>query len=150
MSYNLNSGLWTGSQYRNQENPFKSALVIGHSTYGTKPDDPHGIKAWIANAITADDPTFDRFFKVVTGLAAREVSREERGLFFNRIAFTNFVSHILGEQNRDPTVAEYKQAELKLPGVIAEANPKSPRGADRATCARATEPSSATGLRPKT
>jgi hypothetical protein len=123
MCYNLNSGLWTGSQYQNPENPFRRVLVIGHSTFGTPPDDPLNIKAWIANAITAEDRTFDRFFKVVKGLVARQVSRQERALFFNRIAFNNFVSKIL-ERNRNPTSEEYKEAKTELPGVIAEANPR--------------------------
>jgi len=34
------------------------------------------------------------------------------------------VAHILGEHNREPTVAEYEQAKLNLPGVIALAGPR--------------------------
>jgi hypothetical protein len=52
------------------------------------------------------------------------VDRSKRKWFFAQFAFNNFVSHILGEKDRDPTAAEYKEAALKLPGVIAEANPR--------------------------
>jgi hypothetical protein len=124
MSYNLISGLWTGSQYRNPENQFKRVLVIGHSTYGTPPDDPHGIEAWIRDAASAEDPTFNRWFYVAKKLRALKVDRSKRESFFAQFAFNNFVSHILGEKDRDPTAAEYKEAALKLPGVIAEANPR--------------------------
>lgn len=114
------NSLWIGAAYRDPENYLNRVLVMGHSTYGTRSEDPHGIKDWINRR---HDQTFSTFYGHLTGLRAARATRDDRQKFFDRFAFTNFVSHILGEEDRDPTEAEYERAALDLPEVIRRANP---------------------------
>jgi hypothetical protein len=118
MSYE--NSLWVGSAYRDPENYLSGALLIGHSTYGTHSDDPHGIEAWINGG---RDQTFSTLYGHVTGLSAADARRDDRRKFFDNFAFTNFVSRVLGEEDRDPTEAEYRQAAVELAEVIERANP---------------------------
>lgn len=112
--------LWIGTKYRDPENELNGVLVIAHSTYGTTPDDRPGIKAWI---VRKPDMTFSIFYRHVTGRTAAVATSLERQNFFDQIAYLNFVDHILGEEDRDPTKAEYEQAARDLPGRIERADP---------------------------
>lgn len=90
----------------------------------SKKTDPPGIIAWIKGE--EHDQTFTLFFNqtTTTGLRAAEAGIDERADFFHSMAFYNFVPHSLGEKDRSPTAAEYRQATKDLPAIIKRAQPR--------------------------
>jgi hypothetical protein len=115
--YYPNSALWIGSKSR-------GGTALGHSTYGTRVDDVHGIVDWINLGVLAKDWTFNQFFRQVTGIPIRKSTRQQREEFFAEIDYINFVQRSLGPVDRNPTREEYEQAIRDLPAAIELAKPE--------------------------
>ena len=135
--YPTNS-FWIGDRYRDETNPLRGALILGESTYGpVRANDPQWIHYFIdcqAKRWQDIDRMFGRLHWFMTDRAEtagvsyielyKRSSRKILKSWFNRFAFTNFVTQPLLDRKKRVSGLDLAKAREDLSRVLERIQPK--------------------------